>query len=226
MNNIIKTLIITISTIIISFSAVGSNKDQFIKRDVNYEDHSNNGRFFEDDVVEGNPSAKVVVVEYFALTCPHCSIFHKNVYPLLKQKYIDTNKIAFIQREFIGNKQDLESAILARCISKEKRKVMYDVLLNQQESWAYNRKFSDILVNLARMSGLSAEKYKECLEDRDLANILMSNSKLIASTPGFVGTPVFVVNNVVHKGDFSLDTLSKVIDNQLMIMEKDEQEQK
>lgn len=200
-----------------AFSSFASSKDQFIKRIINSHDHSNSGKFFEDDIVQGNKDSKVVVVEYFAMTCPHCATFHKSVYPSFKEKYIDTNKIAFVQREFIGNKQDFAAATLARCVPNDKRKVMYDVLLNQQESWAYNRNFNDILTNLAQMSGLSAEKYQACMEDKELGNILMSNTKLITGTPGFIGTPVFVINNIVHQGDFSLDTLSKVIDNQLML---------
>ncbi|MDR0329072.1 MAG: DsbA family protein, partial [Rickettsia sp.] len=69
----------------------------------------------QNDIVLGNVKATVVVVEYFSPTCPHCAYYHEKILPALKEKYIDTNKIAYIIREFIGNKQDLDAAILARC---------------------------------------------------------------------------------------------------------------
>ena len=68
-----------------------------------------------DDIVIGDPKSKIVLVEYFAPTCPHCVHYHQKIFPEIKAKYIDTNKIAYVIREFIGNKQDLDATILARC---------------------------------------------------------------------------------------------------------------
>ena len=31
------------------------------------------------DLVLGNPDAKVTIVEYASMTCPHCASFHNNV---------------------------------------------------------------------------------------------------------------------------------------------------
>ena len=58
----------------------------------------------EDDIVIGDPNSKVVVMEYFAMTCPHCYGFLKRTYPEIKSKYIDTKKVAYVFREFVGNK--------------------------------------------------------------------------------------------------------------------------
>lgn len=198
-----------------SYSVNASQKNVGLERKIDPMNHSNSGLFYEDDIVEGDPNSKVIVIEYYAPTCPHCSTFHKTVYPKLKEKYIDTNKIAFIQREFVGNKQDFMAATLGRCVAKDKRKAMIGVLLSQQENWAYNRNFAQILTNIGQMAGLSPEKFNACMENEDIGTALMSNSKLISRTPGFIGTPVFVINDKVHKGNFTLDTLSKVIDNQI-----------
>ena len=51
------------------------------------------------EMVKGNPDAPVEVIEYASYTCPHCASFHANQYPLLKQNYIDTDKIKFVYRE-------------------------------------------------------------------------------------------------------------------------------
>jgi len=63
----------------------------------------------EDDIVLGNTNSKVVVVEYFAPTCTHCVTARHKIFPVIKERYIDTGKIAYVMREFVGNKQDLEA---------------------------------------------------------------------------------------------------------------------
>jgi thiol-disulfide isomerase/thioredoxin len=47
-----------------------------------------------DDIVIGDPKSKIVLVEYFAPTCPHCVHYHQKIFPQIKAKYIDNNKIA------------------------------------------------------------------------------------------------------------------------------------
>ncbi len=34
---------------------------------------------------EGDPKAKVTIVEYLSMTCPHCAHFHATTYPMLKE---------------------------------------------------------------------------------------------------------------------------------------------
>ena len=43
-----------------------------------------------DEMVQGNPNAKVTVVEYASTSCPHCGKWHQDVYPSFKKKYVDT----------------------------------------------------------------------------------------------------------------------------------------
>jgi protein-disulfide isomerase len=186
-------------------------------------DHTNEGKFFESDLILGDRDSKVVIIEYFALTCPHCAYFHKNVYPKLKEKYLDTKKIAFIQREFVASKPDLYAAILSRCAGNMRRGMFYDVLLERQESWAFNRNFEEILTNIGQIGGVSPEQFKSCIQDEKLGNDIMVNTKLISRTPGFVGTPVFIINNRMHHGSFAFEELSRIIDNLLAENEKKDQ---
>ena len=40
-------------------------------------------------IIEGNINAKVKIIVYESLTCSHCANFHKNVYPKLKDEFLD-----------------------------------------------------------------------------------------------------------------------------------------
>ena len=74
-----------------------------------------NDRISSTDIVFGNKDAQILFIEYSSPTCLHCLDYHLNIFPELKRKYIDTGKIAYVIRDFVGNKQDLDASILARC---------------------------------------------------------------------------------------------------------------
>ena len=123
----------------------------------------------ENDMFVGDVNSKLILIEYFSPTCPHCAYYHKTIYPEIKKKYIDTNMIAYVTREFIGNKQDLDASILARCLNDKESFFKYtEVILQQQESWSVSSKYRELLTNIGQLGGISPEKYSECLNDNSL----------------------------------------------------------
>ena len=102
-----------------------------------------------DDIVLGNKEAQIILIEYFSTTCHHCSSIHQKIFPTLKEKYIDTGKIAYVMREFIGNKQDLDASILARCNGNKDQyfKIIETVSLIYIESSARNSKIYKFNIN-------------------------------------------------------------------------------
>src|SRR5262249_54974314 len=52
-----------------------------------------------DDMALGNPKAKVTVIEYASVGCPHCADWDQLVFPALKAKYVDKGKVRFVVRE-------------------------------------------------------------------------------------------------------------------------------
>jgi protein-disulfide isomerase len=176
----------------------------------------------KDDIVLGNPLAKVVVFEYSAPTCTHCAYFHKTFLPTLKAKYIDTNKIAYVIRSFISNKQDLDAAILTRCVPQEQFLKMITILYAQQESWAFNAKYREILTNIGQLSGLTPEQYNTCIANTEFADFLINNTRAIAHLPKFMGTPSFVIDGQLLETAYTLENLSKAIDQAIIKNEKSE----
>lgn len=169
-----------------------------------------------DDIVLGDPEAKVVVIEYFAMTCPHCHGFLKRTFPEIKRKYIDTKKIAYVLREFVGNKQDLYASTLARCQGTQESFLNFmEVLLSRQSNWAFNRKFEEVLTNIAALGGVSAEEYTACLANEQLSKTFIENTKVPLKFPSFVGTPTFFINGVHFTKPYTLQELSSAIDKAL-----------
>ncbi|RTK92037.1 MAG: protein-disulfide reductase [Rickettsiales bacterium] len=166
-----------------------------------------------DDLVLGNEKSKVVVMEYFSPTCPHCVVYQKKIFPELAKKYIDTNRIAYVTREFIGNKQDLDATILARCEGSLKSYHNFmKIILEQQDSWAFSKNYREILTNIGTLGGVNPEKYANCLNDEEKIQVLMENTKLIAKEPQFIGTPAFFINGKKFNKPYTVEELSKAIE--------------
>src|SRR3982751_2155167 len=63
----------------------------------------------------GNPVAKVHLIEYGALTCPHCQRFDESGVTPLVDNYVKTGKITYEFRNYLLNALDLAPALIARC---------------------------------------------------------------------------------------------------------------
>ena len=88
------------------------------------------------DMVKGHSDAKVTIVEYASFTCPHCATFHKEIFPKLREQYIDTGKVKFIYREVYFDAPGLWGGLLARCVSPQKYFGVVDLLYKKQSKWA------------------------------------------------------------------------------------------
>ena len=55
---------------------------------------------YPDDMFLGNANAKVVVIEYASLSCPHCARFNADVFPEVKTNYIDKGLVKWVYRDY------------------------------------------------------------------------------------------------------------------------------
>ena len=171
---------------------------------------------YNNDIVIGNPKAKTIFIEHFAPTCAHCTDYHLKVFPEIKRKYIDTGKIAYIQRECVGNRQDLDASLLARCKNDKELylKIMHRVLTTQ-DSWAYSKDYLCKLNKIAKDYNISEQEYKLCRNDNTKLETIINITKFVSSDQDFLGTPSFYINGLLFSGEYSVDALSEAIENQL-----------
>ena len=175
-----------------------------------------NERIFNNDIVIGSRDAKVILIEYFAPTCTHCSEYHLKVFPELKHKYIDTGKIAYVMRECVSNKQDFDASLLARCKGDvDSYQKLTSHLLHTQDTWAYSKDYRANLYKIANDHGISNEQYNLCLKDDIKSKTLFDHAKLLAADDDFIGTPSFYINGKLFKAEYTLDGLSEAIEGEL-----------
>ncbi len=152
-----------------------------------------------DDMTLGSPTAKVVVVEYASLSCPHCARFHSTVFPALRKKYIDTGKVQFVYREFITSPAEIAvpATMLARCAGKDRYFRVVDRVFATQ-----NEMYDDgtvagvhrILRREAAALGIDGAAYDACMRDEAAFTALKARLERASDEDKVEGTPTFDVN--------------------------------
>ncbi|MGE0855975.1 MAG: DsbA family protein [Hyphomicrobiaceae bacterium] len=185
------------------------------ERDVPVEDQKTPAEGL-DDVALGPVDAKVVIVEYASLTCGHCGRFHREVFPELKKKYIDTGKIRFIMREFPLDNLAAAAAMLARCVDKSKTYDLLDVLFEKQADWAYAQGNPvPKLFEIAKQAGFTQESFEKCLTDQPLLDKINAQRSRGSEQFGVSATPTFFINGKRLTAGPSMEAFSAAIDPQL-----------
>ena len=167
----------------------------------------------EGDMALGAPEgAKVTVVEYASVTCSHCAAWQEQVYPEFKAKYVDTNKVRYVFREFPTAPEAVAVAgfLVARCAGPDKYfPVIHEIMASQREFFSGTPPRA-VLLRIANGAGLTEDQFKECVADPDAIKAMDERVKA-ALAAGVNGTPYFLVNGE-HVPDSSIVGLSEKID--------------
>jgi protein-disulfide isomerase len=159
----------------------------------------------------GKPDAKVTIVEYASMTCPHCAHFHATTLPALKTKYIDPGKVRLILREFPFDPRAEAGFMLARCAG-DNYFPMVDVLFKQQMQWAGVENSKDALLQIARLAGFTQEKFEACLTDQKLLEEVRAVRDRGSKEFGVDSTPTFFINGGRYPGALTIEEISAIID--------------
>jgi protein-disulfide isomerase len=166
----------------------------------------------------GNPTAKVHLIEYGALTCPHCRRFDETGVGPLIDNYVKTGKISYEFRNYLLNSLDLAPSLIARCNGPESFFALTRALYKDQATWIGNvqkvpqeqlknlqnlpgnqvglavAKFAG-LQDWAAMRGVPEAKSTQCLTNAaEVDKLVQMTSDATTQYPDFPGTPTFILN--------------------------------
>jgi len=164
----------------------------------------------------GNPKAKIAVVEYGSLTCPHCRHFAETAVNPLVAQYVRTGKASYEFRPFILDGIDVAANLVARCNGPAPFFPMAADLYATQPMWRARISDADMerlgalpqgqmMVGIAEQAGLiltgaahgiAPGKARACLSDEAAAERLAA-MRQAASASGVTGTPTLLVNGKV-----------------------------
>jgi protein-disulfide isomerase len=169
----------------------------------------------------GNPDAKVKLVEYGSLTCPHCAEFAEKGEPQLVDKYVKTGQVSYEFRNFVRDPLDITMSLIARCggaspqffqlsnAMYSDQKSIFDKLqsvpqqqLASLQSQAPVQQFQAYakfagLQEWAAQRGLPSAKTSACLSNQqEIEKLVQMNSDAV-SQYNLPGTPTFLINGEV-----------------------------
>lgn len=152
------------------------------------------------DVPVGSKDAKVVIVEYASITCPHCAAFNNTVKPQLKAEYIDTGLVRFVFREFPTPPVELAMAghMLAFCAGPEKRDALLDTLFRQQMEIFQQARGPggprSALLPIAAAAGVNETDFDACMANEDVLQRMRDVYKHGVEVDRVSGTPTLFIN--------------------------------
>lgn len=170
------------------------------------------------DHVLGSKDAKVLLIEYASLSCPHCAHFYGSIMPDIKKKYIDTGKIRYILRQFPLNEPALVGAILVNCVGQgdtDKYYLFNSVLFDAQSKWAFDGNWKSALETISAVGGVSKEQFNSCINNKDSEMAIIKAKKIAMDELHVSHTPYFFIGGEAYNGDITLEDLSKFIDSKL-----------
>lgn len=163
----------------------------------------------------GSPDAPITMIEYSSLTCSHCAKFHTDVLPKIKRDYIDTGKLRMVFWDFPLGNLALAATMIARCSGQDNYVTLTSALFQSQKTWAYSDSPFDAIAGIARLSGMSVNDIKSCLDDRKLLAAIEAKAKDAERKLGVKSTPTFFIEGQMVPGNLSYEDFKDLFDKAL-----------
>jgi protein-disulfide isomerase len=167
----------------------------------------------------GNPAAKVRLVEYASLTCPHCAAFAAAGYAPLRADYIRRGLVSLELRHALRDRADLAASLLARCTGPTRYFATMEKLFATQTQWiegaiaageapdgASQADRQAALVatatagGLPALAGLAPAAATSCLANRAEQAALGAMTEDAWGKRKIPGTPAFFINDKITEG--------------------------
>lgn len=165
----------------------------------------------------GKSDAPVTLIEYAALTCPHCAHLALNVLPRVKQTYVDKGLVRIVFRDFPFNEIGLKAAMAARCAPEANYYDFLQALFSAQDKWSNPAVGETLLKQMSGFAGLSPADYDECTKNNALSDMLLKVRVAATNDMQITSTPTILVQGTLERivGAQEYEEYQKVIDRQL-----------
>ena len=172
----------------------------------------------------GDPDAPVVIQEFSDFGCSHCASFAMETKKLIEEEFIDTG-IVYLEFHsvggLLGSAATLQAAEAAYCAGEQESFWNYhDLLFSNQLNLFSNRASdnSEKLIQFAEILNLDVDQFETCLVDRTYQSLAAADEN-IARQNGISGTPSFLVNGILLRGNQPIENFRSAIQDALELVE-------
>jgi len=100
-------------------------------------------------ISEGNVDAKIKIIVFESLTCSHCANFHKNVYPSLKENFIDKGHVYIEFKNFPLDMAAMNASKIAHCRNDGNSEILH-YLFDNQKQWVRGKTIEELNQNIKK----------------------------------------------------------------------------
>ena len=167
-------------------------------------------------IVDGKKDAKIRLIIYESLTCPSCANFHKDVYPELKKKYIDTGIVNIEFRNFPLDLAALNASKLAHCKNDGNSNILHYLYINQK-SWAKGNNILDVNNNLKTILKNSNFEidFEKCINNKKIEDFVLEERISGHKKYKIEGTPTLIINEEKFDKPINFKNIKKIIEKMI-----------
>lgn len=165
------------------------------------------------DIVYGKDSTDITIFMFSSYNCGFCRKFFENVFPGLKNEYINSGKVKLVVKLVAPEKNThvVNSLMLAVCINKFGNFNKLNELLLKEPKVVYTDKFMAVTNELIEKDEFVAECMLSGESEKYILRNLVDFKRLKCT-----GTPTFVINNKIYKGYRDYNEFKKIIEKELV----------
>ena len=163
-------------------------------------------------IIEGNIDAKIKLIIFESLTCGHCADFHKDVYPELKENYIDTGLASIEFKSFPLDIAALNASKVAHCKNDGKSEILH-FLFDNQSKWAKGNsveEFNDNLKKILNSQNFGID-FNKCIDNKKIEDYVLENRIEGVKKFKINATPTLIINEKKFDNPLDYENLKKTL---------------
>ena len=164
-------------------------------------------------ITVGNNDAKITIIAFESLTCSHCANFHKNVYPQLKEEYLDTGLAKIEFRHFPLDIAAFNASKVAQCKNDGNSDILESLYLNQQK-WVKGSTVEEANKNLQlflKTEGFNID-FESCVSNKNIEDFVLNDRIDGAKNFKIQATPTIIINNKKFEKTLNYKNLKKALE--------------
>ena len=164
-------------------------------------------------ITVGKEDAKITIIAFESLTCSHCANFHKNVYPQLKEEYLDTGLAKIEFRHFPLDIAAFNASKVSQCKNDGNPDILESLYANQQK-WVKGSSIQEANKNLQKF--LENEDFNinfdSCVNNKEIEDFVLNDRIDGAKNFKVNSTPTIIINNEKFEKTLNYKNLKKALE--------------
>ena len=164
-------------------------------------------------IIVGNIDAKISIIAFESMTCSHCADFHKNVFPKLKEEYLDTGLAKIEFRHFPLDLAALNASKVSQCKNDGNSDILESLYANQKK-WVKGSSIQEANKNLQKFlksEGFSID-FDVCVNNKEIEDFVLNDRIEGAKNFKVNATPTIIINNEKFEKTLNYKNLKKALE--------------